>query len=434
MPRIPFRSWRNGLTLAILALLPWQARLIAEEGRLAGAPWEQGTVSLFAVEALLLAALFCHLLAHRASAPAEPRAVPKAFLFTALLGFAAIASVAWSREKTAALMGALRVAEAASFAYLVWASDLKAKTCAAALAAGAAVSAAFGIAQVAAQKVAPSTWLGLAEHLPAAPGTSVVETAGGRFLRAYGLAPHPNAFGGHLAVGLLAAFGLATFHETRRRLPALLALALIAASLVFSFSRSAWLGALASFVLLAAISRAAFKGKGSAAWAALVSATFVALAVAWPLVATRVGAEGRLETKSVVERGDTLRQGVDLFLERPASGVGVGNMALEVYARAGTSLGPYGYQPAHAVPVLIAAELGFFGLAAAIGLALAWAAGVFSALRAHRSSGASVWMLAPLPIFVASLFDHYPFTLEAGLLAFAAALGLSLKAVAEHHV
>src|SRR5690348_15320216 len=68
-----FALWRDRLVLLVIALLPWQARYIKEPAALYGAPWEQGTSSLFALEILMLAALACHLMA--AASKCEPKKV-----------------------------------------------------------------------------------------------------------------------------------------------------------------------------------------------------------------------------------------------------------------------------------------------------------------------------------------------------------------------
>ena len=90
----------GGLVLLAVALLPWQARYISRVGELAGVPWEQGTVSLFATEIIILAALLVHVV--RRHPTAERAEAPWYFRLWALLVLFAGLSITWARLPTAA--------------------------------------------------------------------------------------------------------------------------------------------------------------------------------------------------------------------------------------------------------------------------------------------------------------------------------------------
>ena len=59
----------------------------------------------------------------------------------------------------------------------------------------------LGIWQYASQEIVAMTWFGIAAQDPSVAGVSVVEAGPMRVLRAYGGFPHPNIFGGWLAMG-----------------------------------------------------------------------------------------------------------------------------------------------------------------------------------------------------------------------------------------
>ncbi|MGD8399086.1 MAG: hypothetical protein PVG11_09535, partial [Anaerolineae bacterium] len=77
------------------------------------------------------------------------------------------------------------------------------------------------------------------------PGASVVMVGEARWLRAYGLAQHPNLLAGCLAAMLLLVGGYYLGQRGPGRLPLLAALGAGFAALLLTFSRAAWLGAFA---------------------------------------------------------------------------------------------------------------------------------------------------------------------------------------------
>ncbi len=102
-------------------------------------------------------------------------------------------------------------------------------------------------------------WLSLGE-LPLDPnwhGVSIVWAQGVRFLRAYGLSDHPNILGGSLAIGLVLVAGwyisiIQVEAEGHRGLKTIITglFGLGCAGLLLTFSRSAWLAALAGGTFL----------------------------------------------------------------------------------------------------------------------------------------------------------------------------------------
>ncbi len=426
-----FALWRDRLALLILALLPWQARYIRQTAALYGAPWEQGTASVFALEVLLLLALGCHFLAAVSRREPKKAGAPLWLQVSALLPIYAFVSVAWAYDTIGALYGAIHLFEGYALAYLLWVSGVSLASALAALIAGAAASCALGLWQFFTQSSFASTLLGIASHPAAEAGTSVVETGAGRFLRAYGSLPHPNILGGYVAAGLLAALALAS--EARRFRKALLAAAVVlGAGLAASFSRSAWLAFATAIAAAAAFPRVT---SNRSAWfrllpvlAAVASGILLVAFSATPIFATRLSAHGRLETKSIDERSTSVRQGFGMLERHFEIGTGIGNYLPTFFLTADRSLDPFRVQPPHFVPFLVGAELGFFGLAVLLGFVASWWVGTLWIMR-RTSSPMSAWTaVLPVVVIVASCFDHYPFDLFAGTMLTGALFGLSLKA------
>ena len=438
-----FSIWRDRLVLLIIALLPWQARYIKELAALGDAPWEQGTVSLFAVEALMLAALACHFLAGSAACPAKSAGggsasggkteTPMSFQLWALILAFALVSVFWGADTLTGLFTWLRLFDGFALAWLIWMSNLSLRRCLAAFLVGGVFAAAVGVIQFFSQTAPASTWLGMAAHDAAEAGTAVIETAGGRFLRAYGTLPHPNVFGGFMAVAMLASLALAVDTEQKKRRAVFMALSgVFTIGLIVSFSRSAWMGYAAALLLIIMFGWARRRPEDRPRFKKAVfiqcAVAAIMLALVWPLAATRVSAAGRLETQSFSDRRVILGQAVELFKRHYAVGTGLGNMVPAAYQELPYEGDDYLYQPVHVVPALVAVELGFFGIAALLAAAWAWASEARLLFRTARRSLIQFAAIAPVILGVVAFFDHYLLTQLAGTMLSGFVLGVFYKA------
>ncbi len=268
----------------------------------------------------------------------------------------------------------------------------------------------LGLVQFFAQTTWSSQWFGLAQHLAWQPGTSVVVGDFGRWLRAYGPFPHPNIFGGYMVLGLLmSALGV----KNGRAEKYWLAMAgLASAGLVFSFSRSAWLG----FVVAVVVGWQWFKDESLRLWWAVVSLTLViGVGSVWPLVVGRTQVVGAYEQQSVSERVSGWYEAVAVWRSRPLVGVGLGNYTVALSAQF-PGLAPWAYQPVHNIGLLALAELGVVGI-----LLLA---GVIWGVRRHLRG---LWWVAP--ILIIGLFDHYFLTLYPGWVLLGVWVGIWTKFV-----
>jgi O-antigen ligase len=246
--------------------------------------------------------------------------------------------------------------------------ELSPRWLATALAAVLAVQGALAIGQFARQGPLGLTALGEATLWPEAQGAHVLLLGGQRWLRAQGMAPHPNVLGGHMALGLLVTAGRALMARRRIERGLLLAaMALGAAGLFLSFSRSAWVALLvgllhggwrlrhtAKLPLSPVLRRRLWWGLGALA---LIAAVGLALRLR--------GLGNPLEQTSVRERLEDYGLAWTLIRARPLTGVGSGYYIAALWAAVGNQMpaGFPGFRTVHNVPLLAAAELGVPGAA-----------------------------------------------------------------------
>lgn len=272
------------------------------------------------------------------------------------------------------------------------------------------------------------TYLGELALDPQVRGASVIELAGQRWLRAYGLLPHPNVLGGMMGIALLVCLG-DVLQESgtplrrirmARRIWLWAAVTAAAAGLLLSFSRSAWLGTGLGLLLLASATRLwqrlDWRAPGIR-WllAGIVLAVFVISAVFGRLIIARLGGgHSELEQASVSERVRDSKLAWMLIRHVPLKGVGAGYYIEALWAWAQINGLDYpAFQDVHNVPLLAGAELGVAGLALWVWLVsvpvahTAWAAwrGSVPAARAR-------WGAVFLLIGVVAMLDSYPYLLH----------------------
>ncbi|MDD5749896.1 MAG: O-antigen ligase family protein [Patescibacteria group bacterium] len=291
----------------------------------------------------------------------------------------------------------------------------------------------LAVSQIFSQKVAANKWLGLAEHLPAVLGTSVVEIDGLRLLRAYGSLPHPNILGGFLFVVIFVGLYLwINFYRqelakdkkekiSKKKIVELIfiitSLALSSFALLASFSRSALLALLLSLfsVLLINIFRRSWLAASMIAkYLVLFTLVFVSFNIWWPdSWFSRFDFSSRLEQKSIDERVSSLDQlGWDNF-RHGFFGQGLGMNTLATYYKY-PEKNIYDIQPIHDIFILLLAEVGVVG-----------AFLLFNVVRMIIKSANQVDLMSTsliLGLGIIGLFDHYLWTSWTGWLLMAFAL------------
>jgi O-antigen ligase len=258
-------------------------------------------------------------------------------------------------------------------------------------------------------------------------GMSVIAVTGRRYLRAYGLTPHPNALGGYLSMSWLVCLGALIRSSTRSKTRAPvwwigLCLALGGVGLLLTFSRSAWLGTSAGLIYWAAVTRpwrhlnwqsTRTRRTAMVVGALVLVATIAILLALGDLLVTRFfRLSDPLERQSLDDRIHDIREAWSLIRVVPLKGTGSGYYVSALWARVGHDRPP-GFRHVHNVPLLAAAELGIPG--ALLWLWMLLAPPITQALRARREGTQDTtplamragWAAAFLSAFFLSMLDSY---------------------------
>ncbi|MBN1936740.1 MAG: methyltransferase domain-containing protein [Anaerolineae bacterium] len=230
---------------------------------------------------------------------------------------------------------------------------------------------AIGTIQFVRQESLGLFWMGEGCLDPMRRGVSVVEAAGRRWVRAYGMTAHPNVLGGYLAMGALICLAAGVKARGRWRWMLWGTAGVGALGLLFTFSRSAWLGAGIGLVYLLSIlrpcravdwrSRRVRRTMFVLAGLAVV-ALLVFLWLYGDLLVTRFfRLDSPLESASIQERLVDVRQAWSLIHVVPFKGTGPGYYVGALWARV-TDPAWKGFRTIHNIPLLVTAELGIPGL------------------------------------------------------------------------
>lgn len=198
---------------AVAFFLPVQTRLILRAGELNGGYFEYGTISLYAVDILLMAVFLLYLSSRARARDLGKSAYRGKFLikdfkfnyqfFVFLIIIAALVSIFFAQDKLLAAYIFARLLSGVGLFWILIKAEYDVIKLSYLFLAGAFLQACLGIWQFLMQSSFASKWLGLAMHNPMELGVSVVEFADERWLRAYGGLDHPNIFGGVMAMSLL---------------------------------------------------------------------------------------------------------------------------------------------------------------------------------------------------------------------------------------
>ena len=282
------------------------------------------------------------------------------------------------------------------------------------------------LAQFVGQRSVGLAFLGELVLDPQVRGVSVIEAAGQRRLRAYGLLPHPNVLGGLSGLALLVCLGTLLQAPYRRRW-LWAGVGAGAVGLLLSFSRSAWLGTGLGLAYLVVVSRLwrLLRWSERRTRAVVLGLLLVLVAVGIALgglVGARLGRiDSLLEHNSVSERVRDIGQAWMLIRHLPLRGVGTGYYvdALWAWAHATGRSFP-AFQEVHNVPLLLSAEMGGLGgllwlwLVTFPSLHLAWSGRRRPAPRLRRRSrpAEAAWRAALLLLLVVGMLDAYPYFLN----------------------
>ncbi len=275
---------------------------------------------------------------------------------------------------------------------------------------------AIAIAQFVKQDSVGLSWLGEGWLDPDGQGVSVIEAAGRRWLRAYGLSPHPNVLGGYLSMGILICLGEMRRVSARGRLCLGSAVLLGSLGLVFSFSRSAWLATVVGLGYVALIVRpwqaVDWRRPGTKARMAVLASLLMVGAIVFGVsygelfIARFFRLASPLEASSIQERLVDYRQAWSLIRTVPLKGVGSGYYIAALWSGVGEDRPP-GFRKVHSAPLLAFAELGVGGIVLWLSLLLLPPLVLARDRRYRQMAGATGWAAAFLSAAVLGLFDSY---------------------------
>jgi O-antigen ligase len=274
------------------------------------------------------------------------------------------------------------------------------------------IQAALGVFQFFTQESWDNKYLGLSSHDPAVLGTSVLENADGRLLRAYGATDHPNIFGAlsFFAFAFLMILALKGDYSSKEKIIIYFSLALLLLALTLSFSRSAFLALIFSlffwFVFFFFEKRKYLFKKFLPYFLFLLVFLFSFFLIFDSLIIDRFNFDSRLEKKSIEERSDQTLMSSEIIKENLFLGVGIGAYHQKLLDQ-NSDWKTYQAQPVHNVFLLVLSEIGIWGFIFFLLL-------LFYILKNTFSD------LIYAPIFVGLLifmfFDHWLWSLPFGLL------------------
>ena len=425
----------NLLLLAFLFLLPWQTRYIWHYGELNKGYWEYGTFSIYGTEILLWIILILFFVQHflRKEFWVNLKTKPKRIILLLFLISAGL-SLALSKNFWVSYNYVFHILEAmALMTVLAW-QDEKTKY-QIALWAGAVVQGALAISQFLTQHIWDNKWLGMAGQEAYNLGPSVIEFADQRWLRAYGSFGSPNSLGIYLAV--LFVLGLVLYLKTesvRTKLLISVGQLLILSGLLVSFSRAAWLaavaGALCLFVILIynrklsfspesgnpdnstnsgfpiKLGMTALKEFGKQISFALLVVIFW-LVIFYPVFTARFNLNNRLEVKSISERQGQYAEVLSFIKSNPILGVGPGAYTDALHKKYPT-LSAWQYQPIHSIYLLALVEIGLIGFLSLFFL--------FKRLFWLMLKNNLLYMPVVVVLASAGIFDHWLISMYTGII------------------
>lgn len=386
-------SWR----LALLTL-PWQTRWF-HDASLAGWPWEQGRWSVYASMILIVATI---VLGFR---PLQKR--DRSWIWLMPCGLI-ILTLITTLSRTATMQWWVQAVLLGGFAWTILRKGIPREKLAFWSVMSLAPHVLIGFFQYAYQRSPAMSLLGMASHDPRDLGVSVVEFGIFRYLRIYGGFPHPNIFGGWLAMGIAAVCWLASHARSN-----IIALAyagyasLLGIALVLTFSRSAWIAALVGLaVLFVMLVRERLREPlrsqfGLLAVVCTLISVAAAVAMQYPVVASRFNAQDRLEEKSLEVRSASLQEGMNVFLRHPWFGTGPN---AELVALASAEKTPEPLEPPHNAFLLLLDDLGIIGTFLAV-------YGIWSLRRLVTRESLPFFAI----MLVIASVDHYPWSAWSGM-------------------
>jgi len=240
------------------------------------------------------------------------------------------------------------------------------------------------------------------------PGIAAFSLNGMRFLRPYAAFPHPNVLAGFLAISSLSIIWYLRYKKPLSKkvfyyFAGVLVFGLIA--LILTASRNAIFAYAIGILLL--LKPVKFDGKSVIAFF-----TCVLISIFIPLFIS-------IPNESILERKALIKKSFDIIQSSGVLGVGL-NGFIQIPNNTMHFMGVGAYQPVHNVFLLILAETGMVG----VFLFLVIVHLIFCDYKLSFVSFSPVLF----SLFLLSLFDHYLFTLQEGMLITVSVISLAFLA------
>lgn len=275
--------------------------------------------------------------------------------------------------------------------------------------------------QVAHQGSLGLTMFGEFQVNPANSGTVVVQAGDIRWLRPYGLLPHPNMLGGFLAVGLLGVFGWSLSSQGKKWLLGAAIFEFGLWSLLLTFSRSAWLGLAVGLLLLMALTLRMW-WRDRQRLIRILTIGGISLVVGGlffvlyqPFLSARAGlADESLEVRSTSDRVVYTQIALDAIKASPILGTGIGNFPWYASTYLAKTKFDLRGQPVHNIYLSAWSELGVVGLGLFLLIIVVASRAGFANIQTAYASTSYLYAAigcGVVAFLVIGLFDHYSWTL-----------------------
>ncbi len=257
-------------------------------------------------------------------------------------------------------------------------------------------------------------------------GASILKYADGtNFLRVHGTFPHPNILAGFILICLAGVTAL-LYNKTRMNWVLWVLLAAGNSLLAVTFSRSAWLGLGAFFLVLLLKSKSLNEKK---IWlmlsVSILAFTLTLIPLRELFLSRTITPATATEEFSLVGRLWLSQQALSYAKEKPLTGIGMGSFVIQLAERAGER---NFVEPVHNIPLLVFSELGIVGVI----LLLAVFVTIAKELWITNKPNAIFFTALLAGMGTIALFDHYLWSLAPGRMMLGLVLGLWLGQVNHH--
>lgn len=415
---------RFGIALFFF-ILPWQTIWLGPVSMINGHASSFAVFGVYATELfLLLLFFFLRISTHKMHFKKE---YSKPLYFVVLLFVSVFLSYIFSTNLNVTIVYSMHLLFALFLFILLLEKNISSKLAITGFVAGLILPSIFGIIQVLTGSAFSSTILGLATHNANTLGDAVIQLNDGtRMLRAYGSFPHPNIFGGFLAVGIVSIFSLWKDAKTKSAIIALGSIgALFSVALFLTWSRSAWLGLLLALI----VGFIAWKVRPTSLARKLVipvAGVFIAsiFVLSFGLnISVRPLSNSQFETRSTTERAQQYEEFIPTVGNRFILGLGPGTYPWAV-AKVFPGREWWEYQPIHNVPFLIIGEIGILGLFCV----MLWSSSIdrINFRRFPNRDAVTAFMMGNI-VLVIIFLDHYIWSSWPGLALIAFVMAMTVR-------